>query len=242
MVEFKKKEIKKRVINKIQKIIESIHVFENKTCVLMFHKVTSEQSYDYDEEYTISIENFKELILMIQNNEIKFLTPEEVLKKERGVLLTFDDAFEDVYLEVYPFLKAKSIPLLVFQTTNFINKKNYLTREEIIDMLQYDKFFLGSHTVNHLELSKLTKKDSFEEINLSKKILENNFKTNIEYFAYPYGCLSKIKIRDVLLAKKCNYKLAFGTISKNVTKNSKYFINRINVNNYNWKDILVELY
>ena len=46
---------------------------------------------------------------------------------------------------------------------------------------------IGNHTHNHIALKKLGFKKSFDEVNASKKWLENNLKYSCDYFAFPFG-------------------------------------------------------
>jgi peptidoglycan/xylan/chitin deacetylase (PgdA/CDA1 family) len=46
---------------------------------------------------------------------------------------------------------------------------------------------IGSHSLTHARLTRLTLRDAREEIFASKKKLEDDFGVAVEHFCYPYG-------------------------------------------------------
>ena len=56
---------------------------------------------------------------------------------------------------------------------------------------------IGSHTVTHPDLTKLSVTNIDSELINSKNYLENITNKPIEYFAYPYGNYNKIVIENV---------------------------------------------
>ena len=64
----------------------------------------------------IRINDFKEHIKIIEDNNIKFINPKDFEnelmnnKLERKILLTIDDGFLSFYKNAWPILKSKKIP------------------------------------------------------------------------------------------------------------------------------------
>ncbi len=74
--------------------------------------------------------------------------------------------------------------------------------------------------MSHLVCPKSKSNIVFKELTDSKKFLEDLLKKECEHFAFPGGLYSK---RDLLLAKKANFKYIFSTFEKlpskiNITK------------------------
>jgi peptidoglycan/xylan/chitin deacetylase (PgdA/CDA1 family) len=51
--------------------------------------------------------------------------------------------------------------------------------------------FIGSHSHNHADLTKLNKLDLEKDLDFSKKILEDKFGKEINNFCYPFGKVNK---------------------------------------------------
>jgi peptidoglycan/xylan/chitin deacetylase (PgdA/CDA1 family) len=82
---------------------------------------------------------------------------------------------------------------------------------------------IGSHTHDHLSLKSNKKNNIKKEISYSKKILENQLNTKVNYFAYPYGHYNSAGIK---LLKKYRYINAVTTEYHN-NSNSVYLLPRI---------------
>jgi peptidoglycan/xylan/chitin deacetylase (PgdA/CDA1 family) len=210
--------------------------------VLMFHEVKELESPG---EFTITIAAFKELVNSLIDKGVQFCTPKEFCdnhgqKRNRNrVLLTFDDAYEGVYSLAFPFLKENHIPFIVFQSIAYLERASFLDRNMIKEMMEYDGFYLGAHTVNHVNLHESSWKKSYYEIVKSKTMLENVFGIYVAYFAYPYGSFVAIDGKDIIMVA-LHYKNAFCTLASGYTQHKlgRYMIPRLNVNNANCMEII----
>ena len=68
----------------------------------------------------------------------------------------------------------------------FEAKKFYLTRNNLIDMIEFGNI-IGSHTVTHPVMSKISFKEQREEIKKSFTFLENSCHSNLKTYCHPYG-------------------------------------------------------
>ncbi len=74
--------------------------------VLLYHRVHP--------KFGVHPELFRKQLLFLKRF-FKVLTLKEAEKgRSRGVLLTFDDGFYDVYYYAYPILKELSLPAVIF--------------------------------------------------------------------------------------------------------------------------------
>lgn len=206
----------------------------------MFHCIDDNMSEAADKEYSISVTGFKQLIGQLLDYRFQFCDVEDfaVGSRRSKILLTFDDAYSGVYTRLYEFLKNREIPFVVFQACDFLDKEGYLSTTMIKDMLQYDKFILGAHTISHCNLHE--DKDYEKEIRESINFLREKFGIVPKVFAYPYGAFVTIDIRNVRIVREC-YQYAFSTCGTYCTRLNgikKYLIPRININESNYKMFL----
>lgn len=115
-----------------------------------------------------------------------------VLDKKRDlpvnpVIITFDDGWGSQYKYAFPLLKKYNFTATFFIFTNGIDKENFLTSEQIKEMIDAG-MTIGAHTVSHGYLFKETDEDKIKkEIIESKKFLEDKFGISVTDFAYPFG-------------------------------------------------------
>jgi poly-beta-1,6-N-acetyl-D-glucosamine N-deacetylase len=116
------------------------------------------------------------------------------------VAITIDDAFQSVYENAYPRLRARGWPFTVFVSTAAVDAHlpDFMTWEEMREMKQHDVTF-GDHTVDHAHMvfrrpgeSDLSWADrSRHQILQAQSRLQQELgaDTNAQpkLFAYPYG-------------------------------------------------------
>lgn len=124
---------------------------------------------------------------------------------EKSIILTFDDGYEDFYLHAFPILKKYQMKATIYIIYNFIGRKGFMTKDEIQELLDSGLIEVGSHTLDHLYLSKTPVKEAHKQIFDSKKNLEDMFNIKIETFAYPVGAFDK---QVVDMTKEASYSAA----------------------------------
>lgn len=207
--------------------------------VLMFHIITNDEDILRNDEFAISITSLIKLIEQLRGEGFEFICARDWLKKvqQKKILLTFDDAYEGVYSEFFPFAVKENIPFTVFQTICYLNKKMYLRKNQIEQMLNYKGFELGAHSITHKEFRFLDMEQIENEIIECKRELEETFKIQVNSFAFPYGTLVSIPSRAYKIASVM-YDAVFFTVQTGVKKTKCKKFPRINVNERNWSDVL----
>lgn len=111
-----------------------------------------------------------------------------------------------------------------FSDDSYIFNNLYMTPEQL-KVMQQSNMIIGSHSVNHLVLSKLSNDECIKEIHDSFNFLQTELKeTKIKTFCYPYGGLETFnkQIEDIL--NNCNCQFSFSTQADYITQT--HFQNR----------------
>jgi peptidoglycan/xylan/chitin deacetylase (PgdA/CDA1 family) len=138
---------------------------------------------------------------------------------QRNVYLTFDDGFVDVLKNAFPVLRDYHFAGIQFLVSGLLGKTNEWQQrqgdvvEPLMDEAQVRDWLaggqsIGSHTMSHPRLTQLPLADAREEIEASKKALEDKFGVAIEHFCYPYGDWNEA-VRDLTI--EAGYKTACTT-------------------------------
>jgi len=145
-----------------------------------------------------------------QGLSLEKLEPYLTGKKSGKVIgITFDDGYQDNYISALPILKRYGFSSTCFLVPNLIGKTNswdvkYGIREkklmtyDDIDIWIKSGMEIGSHTLNHIKLSKCADEDLNNEILLSKRNLEKIFGVSIKSFCYPYGDFNQ-KVKEKVI-------------------------------------------
>ncbi len=107
--------------------------------------------------------------------------------KNKAITLTFDDGYEDFYLNAYPLLKKYNLKGTLYIIVNALDKPGYITSEQLKEMAVSGHVEIGSHTYNHPDLRTKDKAAQYYEIKGSKDTLEDILQKPVLTFAYPYG-------------------------------------------------------
>lgn len=175
--------------------------------VLMYHMVKKPTPGAKFNGLRVSPDLFERQVRWLSESGWRFVTMSELIDQppsDKVVAITFDDGFEDNYLNAFPVLKkynAKATLYLVVDRHDrdwSISKKSHhssgelknepkLSDEQIREMLASGVFELGGHTTTHANLAKLNEADKYNEIAESKEHLEALFSCQLSSFAYPFG-------------------------------------------------------
>ena len=166
----------------------------NKVPILMYHSIID------NDEQSISIKSFKKQMHLMKTmgyQTIKFNELKE--NNEKKFIITFDDAYENVFINAFPILRKLGFNAVCFIVANKIGhyndwdkNKNKFKKMKIMNFEQINEwlkngFSIGSHTLDHVDLTKLNRNDKIDQIVNSKKHLNRLFNTEIDTFAFPFG-------------------------------------------------------
>jgi len=104
----------------------------------------------------------------------------------KAVIINFDDGHKSQYTDAKPILDKYGFKATFYVVCNYIgNKQGYMDWKEV-ETLHKEGHDIGSHSMSHVHLSKLSKKNIKYEVGQSKKCLQDH---GIEAtsFAYPFN-------------------------------------------------------
>ncbi len=189
--------------------------------VLMYHQIgkfspmkSHRSTYCHVKRFNVQMWylNFFKYKIIKLDDVVEYLKKDKPLPK-RAVVLTFDDGYKNFLEYAYPILKKYNFHAIVYLLSNLIgNKAIWFKKDnrETPPLLSFDEVcFLkkqgidfGSHGRNHRKLAEIPLSLAKEEIELSKKELEELFGFEFKHFCYPYGSLNK-KVKT--LVKNAGY-------------------------------------
>ena len=154
---------------------------------------------------------------------------DDCLKKNNIISFTFDDGFTDLYNIAYPIMMQYNIPFTVFVIEDFIGKPGYMNKEQIRELTLNPLVEIGSHGYSHKILTGMRKEEIGDEIQGTKKRLEDTFGVEIKKFAYSHG-----QYNDSCMEFVKSYETAYAADSKPInfiTRKRHYAYPRINMTN-----------
>lgn len=155
---------------------------------LIYHAFGSKLKHD---SYGISINPklFEEHLKFLKDNYQLLPLNHDTLDNKldtNSVSITIDDGYKDNLVAI-ELMEKYQIPYTIYISTGLIDKDQYLSTQDLEDISKLDLCILGTHSVNHVYLSKLNKNEQYKELYDSKLFLENNIGKKVIDFSYPYG-------------------------------------------------------
>lgn len=206
--------------------------------ILMYHYINNEEPLK--SKLGVSPAAFEKQMRFLREHKYTILPLGElaqiIREKKRFPLktaaITFDDGYLDNYTNAYPILKKYNIPATIFVVINRVGKHlgsdDYMSWEQIKEMSDSGLVTIGSHSMNHQNLSEVESEDVLrDEIFASKKILEEKLGKKVDFFSYPFGGVNR-KARS--LAIDAGYKACVGTnFPKDYPGDDIYALKRVRI-------------
>lgn len=148
---------------------------------------------------------FEQQLVTLQSNGFTTITFDELSTAVSGsfhlpakpVILTFDDGYEDFYHNAFPLLEKYHMKGTAFIPTGLMGRGNYMTWNQIDELGKSAYVVLAAHSIHHYSLPTVSSKVLADEVELSKRILEQHVNYKINWFAYPYGTFNDAVIAAI---------------------------------------------
>ena len=166
-------------------------------------------------------------------------------KPEKAVLITFDDGYEDNYVNALPILKKYHCPAIFFISTNFIeNGLQFPHDRELQPRLTFAKMNwqqlenamrsnieIGVHSDTHCNLGDVSDDCGIQEVEISIKKYREHFGKPPVFMSYPFGGKRDIspKVANYIKDRSCIRILFSAYDNKNISPFDYYNIRRINI-------------
>lgn len=207
---------------------------------LCYHEVTPDRKNDSmnvkPEIFRRHIREFKEAgYTFIDIGDLRKNATGSASLPEKAVFIAFDDGYADNYNYAYPILREERVTATFFVVSGSIGKANRMTPDELREM-QTNGMKIGSHTVNHENLTNMSKEEIDFELRASKKALEKILGKPVYALAYPAG-----KVNEAVLDKaKKYYDMAFLASVSAEKKQTMYTLQRYGV--FSWNEHIESIF
>lgn len=105
---------------------------------------------------------------------------------ERAAAVTFDDGWADNY-EACHSLRERGLRATAYIITGELGARDRVTPGEVVELADLPQVEVGAHAVRHRHLDELDESELRNEIETSKRELEDLTGTPVRSFAYPHG-------------------------------------------------------
>jgi len=147
---------------------------------------------------------------------------EKGLLAEKSVAITFDDGYEDNFINAFPIIKKYNAKATIYLVVDRHDRdwsgkrkeKNQgaglllepkLSDDQVKEMLASGVIEIGSHTLTHDNLMSLDSLNKRKEIHDSRSKIRSDFNIDCKAFCYPFGLYGA---EDVALVKEAGYTTA----------------------------------
>ncbi len=166
-----------------------------KLIFLMYHYVEiNENKEDFKRDSLNTLPFiFEQQMITLKNAGYKFIHPSEISQflkddsEQKYVVVSFDDGYRTFYSYTYPIIKKHGIKSVNYIIYNFVGRQNNMDAYMIEQLVKDGLVEIGSHTLNHPDITSISEEQLKSEIIESKNLLEKRFNTKVTSFCYPYG-------------------------------------------------------
>lgn len=174
--------------------------------IFMYHFLLDDYGTYPDVENFMKPSTFEEQLKYITENGYEPIFMNEIENLEnykKPICLTVDDVFVYFYNNGFPLIKKYNVKVTLNIIYEYINGENYLTTDQIKEMLDSGLVTIESHTMSHKELTTLSTDEKRRQIIKSKENLEKDFGIKVSTLCYPVGDYNNEVIN---IAKEAGYK------------------------------------
>ena len=148
----------------------------------------------YRRDLTVSPDLFERTLVRLAEQEVETVTMGDLFEHfaggpalpKRGVVLTFDDGYDDAYEHAFRLLKEHGMVGTFFVTTDFVGRPGYLTWDQVVEMADAG-MEIAAHSSNHADFTRIGPAELRRQLVEPKAILEQKIGQPVRFMAYPAG-------------------------------------------------------
>jgi peptidoglycan/xylan/chitin deacetylase (PgdA/CDA1 family) len=204
--------------------------------ILMYHyvRVVTDRSDRMGFALSVTPSDFADQMEWLAHNGFHTITLEDLnayLGGERGlparpVILTFDDGYADFYTTALPILRSHDFTAVAYVVSGFIGRSGYMTAAQV-EAADRAGIEIGSHTVDHANLTTQSSINLSYQLSASKQALEQLLGHPVLSFCYPSG---RFNARVVAAVRAAGYRDATTTMFRFVrTQKERYIWGRLRI-------------
>ena len=105
------------------------------------------------------------------------------------------------------------------------NEELCMSWEDVVNLSKDSLCTIGGHTKNHYAFNRLSEDEIIDEVDGANKKIEEKIGKKVEHFAYPFGSINEVGLRELEIIKRFNFKTVTTTRKGNIYLEHKNFIN-----------------
>jgi len=165
--------------------------------ILMYHHIEPLQDAKKEGHGSLTVDSsfFQQQISYLNDKKYTTITVDDLAHAlinhsglpSKPIILTADDGYKDIFDNAFPLLQQYNIKLNLMIPTGLVGGGDYLTWDQIKQMVGSGLITAYDHTWSHASLGNATQDKIHYEISTAKGQLEQNLGKPVNIFAYPYG-------------------------------------------------------
>jgi peptidoglycan/xylan/chitin deacetylase (PgdA/CDA1 family) len=198
--------------------------------ILYYHSVPAQQRANFANQLDVLL------------NTTKVIALDRKIDRLGGgphVAITFDDAFLNFFEEALPELERRKLPCTMFAIADGLgkafgqeNSPELIMTLEQLRALPEGLVIIGSHTLTHPMLTKVSRETALHEIVESRKKMQVMLNRPVHYFSFPFGDFNE---GLVPLCREAGYSRVFTTLPVFAFEDSNEFVTgRVRVDPTDW--------
>ena len=184
--------------------------------ILMYHRINAAPPPSH-RSLTVHPADFARQMGWLKQQGYRSITQRELsdalfLGKRLGpkpIMITFDDGYSEVFHKAVPVLKGLGMRATAYVISGrTLRSDTVFLTWHLLRALERDGVEIGSHTVEHRDLTSLSDGEALRELVQSRRAFERRLGHPVQWLAYPFGAYDS---RIERLARRAGYVLAVTT-------------------------------
>lgn len=198
--------------------------------VLMYHAV-SDNMWGINELFVSPSSLDEQFAYLVENgyDPIWFEDLAHLEDYDKPVILTFDDGYDDNYLEMFPIAQKYNVKVTVFVIGNAAGTSHKMTEEQIRELADSGLVSIQSHGYTHDDMDAMDEATLDYELSESKRVITRITGREPYVLCYPTGKYSDVTLEVAERYYNFGLKMVGGQYN---TSDDPYLVSRYYVSRY----------